>query len=156
MRAPLALLCVSLAVVAGCGGKHAPPAKTTTSPAAVRAAQLKAIVRAWSLRLNAGDNTGAARLFALPAIVIQSPYAFRFRTRSEVALWDSTLPCAGHIVSITVRGLTATAVFKLGNRSTSKCDAPGQLAAAKFTFARGKIVRWEQVAVPATAAPPAA
>src|SRR5258708_1209480 len=52
--------------------------------------QLKAIVHAWSNRLNAGDNDGAARLFRLPAIVVQSE-AYRFQTRKQLARWHSLL-----------------------------------------------------------------
>jgi hypothetical protein len=40
-------------------------------------------------------------------------------------------------------------VFRLGNRPTSKCDAPGTLAAARFTIVRGKITVWRQVPAPA-------
>jgi ketosteroid isomerase-like protein len=154
MRASVVLTFCICIVAAGCGGKRASPTTTTTtttaarSPAALRAARIEAVVRAWSRHLNAGDNAGAARLFAVPAIVIQPPYAFHLVSREQVAEWHATLPCSGHIVSITVRGETATVVFRLGNRPTSKCDGPGQLAAARFTFARGKIAVWEQVPVP--------
>jgi hypothetical protein len=146
MRATLVLLCAAVTLAAASGEARA---GTTTSPAA----QMKAVVRAWSANLDRDDNVGAAKLFTVPAVVIQAPYTYRLRTRAEIALWHSLLPCAGHIVSITVRGSTATAVFRLADRPGSKCDAPGQLAAARFTFAHGKIVRWEQVAVPANAAP---
>ena len=111
--------------------------------------QMRALVHAWSARLNANDNAGLARLFALPALVIQAPYAFKLRTRAEVAEWYAGLPCSGRVVSITVRGRYATAVFRLGNRGASACDAPGTLAAARFEIVNGKIRTWEQVAVPA-------
>jgi len=111
--------------------------------------QMRAVVRAWSARLNANDNAGIARLFALPAQVIQAPYAFTLRTRAEVAEWYAGLPCSGRVVTITVRGRYATAVFKLGNRGSTPCDAPGSLAAARFEIVGGKIRSWEQVAVPA-------
>ena len=106
------------------------------------------LVRAWSARLNAGDNPGVARLFALPSIVVQGPYAYRLETRKQVALWHSGLPCAGHIVSVEIRGRFATAVFRLGNRGATRCDAPGTLAAARFEIVKGKIVQWVQVPVP--------
>ena len=65
---------------------------------------MKAVVRAWSARLDAGDNAGLARLFRVPVLMTQGSYVFRLVTRSQVARWHSTLPCSGHIVSITVRG----------------------------------------------------
>jgi hypothetical protein len=112
---------------------------------------MKAVVRAWSRRLNSGDNRGIARLFTLPAVVEQGPYAFRLKTRRQVAIWHANLPCAGKVLSITVRGRFATAVFELGNRKGGTCDAPGALAAARFEIAGGKIVSWVQVPVPSNA-----
>jgi len=114
---------------------------------------MKAIVRAWSTYLNAGDNAAEARLFVLPATMIQGPYVYKLISPSQVARWHAALPCAGHIVSITVHGRFATAVFRLGDRKSSKCDAPGTLAAARFTIVRGKITVWHQVPPPAQAPP---
>jgi hypothetical protein len=109
---------------------------------------MAAIVRAWSNRLNTGDNDGVAKLFGLPALVAQGGLIYRLDTRDQVALWHAGLPCSGRIVSITFAGRFATAVFRLGDRPSSKCDAPGQLAAARFEIVGGKIVSWEQVPVP--------
>jgi hypothetical protein len=141
-------------VLAGCGGKTS--AKTPThasNPAAVRVQQMKTVVHEWSARLNAGNNAAVARLFRVPVLMVQGTYVFRLVNRSQVARWHAALPCAGHVISITVRGKIATVVFLLGNRTTSQCDAPGALAAARFTIVRGKIVRWQQIPVPKQTAP---
>ncbi len=138
---------LAVALVLGPAGPavagRATAVKTGDSPQ-----QMRAIVRAWSARLNAEDNNGLARLFAVPALVIQAPYAFTLRTRAEIAKWYAGLPCSGRVVSIMVRGKFATAVFRLGARGASPCDAPGTLAAARFEIEHGKIRVWEQVAVP--------
>jgi hypothetical protein len=105
-------------------------------------------VRAWSTNLNAGDNAAEARLFSLPATMIQGQFIYKLATPSQVERWHAALPCSGKIVSITVRGNFATAVFKLGNRTTSRCDAPGTLAAARFRIVRGRISVWQQVPPP--------
>jgi len=97
---------------------------------------MEKVVRAWSARLNAGDNAGIARLFSLPAVLIQGPYVYRLVTRHQVELWHSGLPCSGRIVSITYRGRFATVVFRLGNRGATKCDQPGSLAAEPFQLRR--------------------
>src|SRR4029078_3907609 len=76
-----------------------------------RPAATKRIVRAWSAHLNAYDNAGLARLFARPAVFAQGGIVLRLETYADIALWHSLLPCAGRIVSITVKGETATAVF---------------------------------------------
>jgi hypothetical protein len=122
----------------------------TDSPAAT-----KRVVRAWSRRLNAYDNAGIARLFARPAVFAQGPTVLRLESYADIALWHSLLPCAGRIVSISVKGETATAVFVLANGAHRRCDAPGQKAAAAFRVHKGKIVSWVQVPVPAPPGPTA-
>ncbi len=109
---------------------------------------MRAVVRAWSANLNAGRNAAEARLFSLPVTMVQGQYGYRLTTPAQVAAWHAALPCSGKVVSIRVRGRYATAVFRLGNRKTSKCDAPGTLAAARFTIVRGKITAWQQVPPP--------
>ena len=138
------ILAVALLLLAGCGGNAAP--RPAAQPS--RAERMKAVVRAWSRHLNAGENAAVARLFHLPAVMIQGPYEYKLTTARQVAQWHATLPCAGRIRSITVRGRYATAVFVLANRKGSKCDAPGQLAAAEFVIVNGKIVLWRQVPPP--------
>jgi hypothetical protein len=134
---------------------HAAPAAraargATPSPAVqARERRMKTVVRAWSARLNAGDNEGVARLFSVPALMIQGSYAYRLHTRAQIAQWHSGLPCSGRIVSIAIKGRFATAVFRLGDRGASACDAPGELVAARFEIVDGKIVVWQQVPVPA-------
>jgi hypothetical protein len=141
-------------LLAGCGGSTVKQQQETKPPS--QAERMKALVRAWSARLDAGDNAGLARLFRVPVLMTQGQYVFRLVTRSQVARWHSTLPCSGKIVSITVKGRVATAVFRLGDRTTSRCDAPGTLAAARFTIVGGKIVAWEQIPVPPHQAAPVA
>jgi len=140
----LILACALL--LAGCGGAAKPHA--TASPHPSHAEQLKAVVRAWSANLNAGNNAAEARLFSLPALMIQGEFVYKLVSASQVARWHAALPCSGKILSITVRGNFATAVFRLGNRPTSRCDAPGTLAAARFRIVRGRIRVWEQVPPP--------
>jgi hypothetical protein len=110
--------------------------------------QMEAIVRTWSKRLNTGDNAGIARLFAVPARIIQPPYVYRLTSRKLIALWHSGLPCSGEVIAISFHNNTATATFRLGNRVLTPCDDPGGLAAARFTIVKGLITVWEQVPVP--------
>jgi len=133
---------LSLAAICWTGVALAGAAKTPQQQ------QMESIVRAWSSRLNRGDNKGVAQLFAVPAKVVQPPYVYRFPTRAAIAAWHAGLPCAGHIVRITFRRNTATAVFRLGNRGSVPCDGPGALVAARFTIVKGLITVWEQVPVP--------
>jgi limonene-1,2-epoxide hydrolase len=136
----LAAVLVVAAVSAGEAAAAAPPA---------------AVVRAWSKALNANENVRAARLFAPGARVIQPGIDVPLKSRALAIAFNESLPCAGKILSIAVHGNRATAVFRLGERPKHRCDAPGVKAAAVFTVQRGKIVRWEQVPVPADQQPTA-
>jgi limonene-1,2-epoxide hydrolase len=124
-------------VVAAVGAQAA---VTATSPAAV--------VRAWSKALNANENERAARLFAPGAHVVQAGFDVPLTSHALAVAFNASLPCAGRIVAIHVRGSRATATFVLGERPKHRCDGPGQRAAAVFTIRGGKIVRWEQIPVP--------
>jgi hypothetical protein len=128
----------------------AAPAPGATPTTAQR--HIPAIILAWSQLLNADDNAGIAKLYEIPAMIVQGQYAYRLTTRKQVALWYSLLPCSGTIVSVSVHGRYATAVFRLGNRGSKRCDAPGSLAAARFEIVGGKIVSWVQVPVPTQSA----
>ena len=142
----LAALGAALAVAAA--GSGAAQATTgTPSPAAV--------VRAWSKALNANDNAAAGRLFAKNARVIQGPLDALLRTQALAAVFNNSLPCAGRIVAMTVRGERVVATFVLGHRPKHTCDGPGQKAAALFVVHKGKIVLWEQIAAPAESGPSA-
>ena len=112
------------------------------------------VVRAWSAALNANDNEAAARLFATNARVLQPGVAVRLATHALAVGFNDALPCAGTITRLQVSGNQVTATFLLGERPKHTCDAPGQKAAALFVVMNGKIVLWQQVAVPAP--PPSA
>ena len=116
-----------------------------------------AIVRAWSAALNRNDNAAAAALFAPNARILQGPLDARLTSPQLALAFNASLPCAGRIVRITVKGTRATATFVLGRRPKHKCNAaPGEKAAAVFDVRNGKIVLWEEVPVPAkNGGPPA-
>lgn len=117
-----------------------------TAQAAAKPAQ---VARAWSKALNANNNVAAADLFALNARVIQPGLDVRLNSHALAVAFNESLPCAGRIVAVQVNGNRATATFVLGQRPKHRCDAPGAKAAAVFTVRDGKIVRWQQVPVPA-------
>jgi hypothetical protein len=141
------------------GGSEAAGSGTGASgqgsePSSADPDELEAVVRAWSAALNAGDNEAAAALFAPGALIVQGGYSFRLPDAAAAARWNADLPCSGTITSIDVTGNVVVAVFSLGHRSTSSCDAPpGTLAAAAFLVEDGKIAVWQQIAVPEEASP---
>ena len=113
-------------VLAGCGASAKPHHAAPPQPS--QADRMKAVVRAWTANLNAGNNAAEARLFSLPAVIslMEGPYGCWCLTPAEVVQFHAQLLCSGKIVSIKVRGRYATAVFRLGDRETSKCDSPAQ------------------------------
>jgi len=127
----IAALAVAIFVGAASGARSKTPAQ---------------VVRAWSKALNASHDRAAGALFARNAITIQGPNVIQLPTLRIATLWNASLPCAGRIIKLRVKGNVATATFVLGERPGHRCDGPGELAAAKFTVVNGKIVRWEQVA----------
>ena len=130
----LSLVLLSVAL-SGCGSK-------------ARAPTPRSVVRAWSNALNAGDNQRAADLFAPNAQIVQGNLVRRLHTHSEAVAFNRALPCSGRIVDLRSRGHDVEATFVLGNRPSSRCDGPGQRAAALFRIRRGKIVLWHQIPVP--------
>jgi len=138
----LAAAAVTLSIAAPAG--HARPAATATDPPAT----MRTVVHAWSARLNANDNVGVARLFAVPAIIRQGDLIYRLTTRKQLTIWHDGLPCGGTISQILIRGRFATAVFELGLRKGHTCQGLGAEAAARFEIVGGKIRSWTQVAVP--------
>ena len=123
------LLLTALAVSA-CGGGDPSP---------------ESVVRAWSAAVNTDDNAGAARLFAEGARVVQEGDVRRLETFAEARAWNSSLPCSGRIVRLTVRGENVRVTFVLGDRRRSECDGPGERAQALFRVREGKIVLWHQL-----------
>jgi hypothetical protein len=129
VRLLLTTCAAAVVLAAGCGG--GPP-----SP--------ESVVRAWSESLNNGDNEGAADLFAPSAEVIQGR-SFVLETRREAILFNESLPCSGRIVALDAQDDTVTATFRLGDRETSRCDAPGAEVRATFRVREGKIFLWQQL-----------
>jgi hypothetical protein len=119
----------AILLAAGCGG--GPPSA-------------ESVVRAWSMALNSGDNEAAADLFAPGAEVIQGR-TFVLETKLEALAFNSSLPCSGEIVDLDTDDDRVTATFRLGDRETSRCDAPGDEVRATFRIDDGKIVLWQQL-----------
>jgi limonene-1,2-epoxide hydrolase len=135
-----ALALGAVLVVAAAGSRAAVATRPTATPAQV--------VRAWSKALNANDNEAAASLFAPNALIVEGSLAARLKTHTIAVEFNDSLPCAGRVVAMTVKGHNATATFLLGHRPKHTCDGPGEKAAALFVVKDGKIVIWERVPVP--------
>jgi limonene-1,2-epoxide hydrolase len=132
----LAALAAALAVAAA-GAAAASSAEKPT-----------AVVRAWSKALNTNNNEAAARLFAMSARIVQPGLDVRLMNHDVAVGFNDSLPCAGRITRLDVKGNQIVATFVLGERPKHHCDAPGVKAAALFVIHKGKITLWAQVPVP--------
>jgi len=132
-RPRTAALILLLLILAGCGSQSASP---------------EGVVRAWSKALNADDNESAAALFARDAQVVQGDLSRRLHTHADAVAFNRGLPCSGRIVDVEVDGDEVKATFVLGDRRFSRCDGPGERAAAIFRVDDGKIALWHQVPPP--------
>jgi hypothetical protein len=133
-------------VLAGCGASAKPHHAAPPQPS--QAERMKAVVGAWTANLNAGNNAAEVPLFSLPAVIslMEGPYGCYCLTPAQVFQFHVQLLCSAKIVSIKARGRYATAVFRMSDRETSKCDSPrGSLTGVRFTIVRGKITVWKQV-----------
>jgi hypothetical protein len=142
-------------VLAGCGASAT--AHHAAMPQPSQADRMKAVVRAWAANLDTGNNAAEARLFSLPVLINTGPDLFAVTmgqcqclSRADIVQFHAGIPCSVKIVSIEVRGRHAMAVFRLGDRQTSKCssapgpDTTGWLTGVRFTIVRGKITAMEQ------------
>lgn len=82
--------------------------------------------------------------------MIQAEGAIPLIDKDAARRFNEALPCSGRVLDLRIEGDVVTAVFELGSRDTSLCDAPpGTIAAAEFVIRSGKIAVWQVVAVPA-------
>ena len=131
-----------------CSRCAAPRRPTADSPAAT-----KRIVRAWSARLNAYDNVGVAKLFARPAVFVQSgagsardggghravapPAALRRPDRVDHG-----------------EGRARDRRLRPRQRQEPPLRRPGRQGRSRFRVRNGKIVTWAQIPVPKPRAQP--
>jgi limonene-1,2-epoxide hydrolase len=123
------------------------------SGAAAATATPTQVVRAWSKALNTNDNQAAANLFAHNALIVEGSMSVPLSSHTLAVAFNESLPCAGKIVALDVKGSSVTATFVLGHRPKHTCDGPGAKAAALFVVRNGKIVHWERVPVPKPKSP---
>jgi hypothetical protein len=150
------LLTAGLAL-GGCGGggSAARTATATSPPASARPAapppppaapSAERVIRRWATTLRHGDVTGAARYFALPAIVQLDPAqpALLLTRRAQVRAFNRALPCGATVIRTERRGAYAETLFRLVQRPGAVCDGPGNTARAAFRVRNGRIVEWRR------------
>lgn len=155
------LACLGAAlVVASCGGGGDGGEERRRQPAPapeVDAGDVR-VVRGWADTLRRGDVRGAARYFALPAIVSNGTRPIRLDTRPAVRFFNRTLPCGAKFAKAVDTGAFVVATLVLTERpGRGRCGAGavGNEVYTAFLIRRHRIVQWRRVTEPAPEATPA-
>ena len=152
----LPVLCV-LPLLAGCGGGGGDTSTATTGTRTVHLAGGAntadvEVVRQWADSLRQGDVAAAAKLFALPAKVANGTPLLTLKTRSQVRVFNTALPCGARLTTVSAHHGYLIAVFRLTDRSgpgaIKSCPGKGNRAATAFKIVKGHIAEWRRVLLP--------
>jgi hypothetical protein len=159
----LCLLAGLALVLSACGGdarKQAktppaptPPATAAATPAPTRDPASKAdiaVIKGWTDALRHGQVKAASRYWGLPALVSNGTPVYRLTKRSEVELWNRSLPCGATFKEAVDTGAYVVATLVLTERpGAGKCGSGvGNEAYTAFLIRRHKIVQWRRVVKP--------
>jgi len=152
-RGILLTLAAAASLLAGCGGPeqprsradHARPPASGGPPLSGRPDDVR-VIRRWADTLRAGDVAGAARLFAVPAIVENGTPPQLLKSRREVRAFNASLPCGARLLRTRRRDRYTVAVFRLTERPGGACGrGVGETAATAFRLRGGRIAEWLRV-----------
>jgi len=114
------------------------------------------VVRAWADTLRRGDIRGAARYFALPAVVSNGTAPIKLTTAAELRFFNRTLPCGAKVMGTepAPRGFFI-ATFRLTERpGAGECGSgTGETARTAFRVVDEHITDWLRVQDIESAAP---
>ena len=115
------------------------------------------MIKGWTDALREGHVKEASRFWGLPALVSNGTPVYRLRKRSEVVLWNRSLPCGATFREAVDTGAYVVATLVLTERpGAGRCGTGvGNEAYTAFLIRRHKIVQWRRVVEPAPQATPA-
>ncbi len=160
MRPLLACALLASLAIGACGGATEPSTQATapppaaTTPAPPRGQPAPAadtrVIRRWVNTLRRSDIAGAARLFALPAIVQYSAggRTMRLTQRRHARTFNRLLPCGAELLRTERRGRYTVGVFRLVERPGARCDGPGAVVETGFVIRGGRIAEWRRLPDP--------
>ena len=113
-------------------------------PTKRQAERLRPVLAAWAAAVRRGDAAGAARYFALPAIVSQD-MAVQLQTREQVRRFNAELPCGEQLLGVHPSGRYIVGTFRLTDRPRQPCNDVGRLSRVAFVFRARRFTEWRQV-----------
>ena len=159
------------ALLCGCGGTQGPDYSLTTPPAVAGAQpvetpvpkrtrpkarpgerrpsqrdaeRLRPVLEGWAAAVRRNDPDGAARYFAVPAIVAQS-MTVELQTREQVRKFNDELPCGARLLEVQHDGRYVVGTFRLTERAGRACATAGELVRVAFVIRRRHFTEWRQV-----------
>jgi hypothetical protein len=161
--AALALVALTLAALAGCGGGSDSESPTSTLPDATEGTdppaaaprevpggadpEAVAVIGAWVDALRSGDVEAAADYFAIPSVAENGPLLAQIDSRDDAVNFNESLPCGARLIRAESSGEFTTATFRLTERpGPGRCGpGTGGTAETAFVIHDGRIVEWRRV-----------
>jgi hypothetical protein len=135
---------LGLLLVAGCGSSGSGDA--TTIPGGADADAVK-VIQQWADELRAGDVPAASDRFALPTVVQNGTAPLRLTSRTQVEVFNQSLPCGARLTAASASGKYTIATFVLTERpGPGRCgNGVGEAAKTAFVIHEGHITEWRRV-----------
>jgi hypothetical protein len=135
---------LALLMVAGCGSSGSGDA--TTIPGGADADAVK-VIQQWADELRAGDVPAASDRFAIPTVVQNGTAPLRLTNRTQVEIFNQSLPCGARLTAASMSGKYTIATFVLTERpGPGECgNGVGEAAKTAFVIHNGHITEWRRV-----------
>jgi hypothetical protein len=142
-RAIAVLAALALLGVAGCGSSSSDET-TVVGNADADAVQ---VIEGWANELRAGDVSAASDRFAIPSIVQNGTEPLRLTNRTQVEVFNQSLPCGARLTAASSSGKYTVATFVLTERpGPGQCgNGVGEAAKTAFVIHDGHITEWRRV-----------
>jgi hypothetical protein len=143
-RATAALVALTVAMLVGCGSSSSKESSTVAGNADADAVQ---VIEDWANELRAGDVAGASDRFAIPSIVQNGTTPLRLTNRTQVEVFNQSLPCGARLTAASSSGKYTIATFVLTERpGPGQCgNGVGEAAKTAFVIHDGHITEWRRV-----------
>jgi hypothetical protein len=130
-------------VLPGCGSSS----KDSSTVAGNADADAVQVIEDWANELRAGDVSAASDQFAIPSIVQNGTEPLRLTNRTQVEVFNQSLPCGARLTAATSSGKYTVATFVLTERpGPGQCgNGVGEAAKTAFVIHDGHITEWRRV-----------
>jgi hypothetical protein len=131
-------------VLSGCGSSSKDTGSALPGNADADAVN---VIRQWADELRAGDVSAASDRFSIPSVVQNGTPALTLTNRSQVEIFNQSLPCGAKLTAASRSGRFTIATFVLTERpGPGECGGGvGEAAKTAFVIHNGHITEWRRV-----------